>query len=135
MPSSDTSEEGSGEGGFTDLEILHEACLQFVCQHFLRLSHHPSFLSLPLSLLKQVLDPGTVECDSTGMIEALERWIESAVEKEGLKGKGEVEERKNALRLCLFPPSTLFNRSEKRHVMMGDRAFFRRFGWMPPPRG
>lgn len=118
---------------FTELEILHEACLSFTCQHFLQLARHPSFLSLPLALLKQVLDPGTVEGDSTGMIEALERWIEHAVEGEGLKGGG-AEERKKELRLCLFPPSTLFNRSEKAHVMMGNRAFFTRFGWMPAAR-
>ena len=118
---------------FTELELLHDACLLFTCQHFLQVSHHPSFLSLPLSLLKQTLDGGTVECDSTGMIEALERWIDRAVEGEGVKRGGVKErERKNALRLCLFPPSTLFNISEKRRVMMGDRAFFTRFGWMPP---
>ena len=133
--------EGSMEDGeapqlvFTELEILHEACLSFTCQHFLRLARHPSFLSLPLALLKQALDPGTVECDSTGMIEALERWIDSAVEGERLKDGAAVEERKKELRLCLFPPSTLFNRSEKAHVMMGNRAFFTRFGWVPPARG
>ena len=118
---------------FTELDLLHESCLLFTCQHFLRVSHHPSFLSLPLPLLKQTLDGGTVECDSSGMIEALERWIERAVEGEGVRRGGvEERERKDALRLCLFPPSTLFNSSEKRRVMLGDRAFFKRFGWAPP---
>lgn len=121
---------------FTDLDILHESCVQHSCQHFLRLSHHPSFLHLPLPLLKQTLDPGTVECDSRGMVEALERWMEARVRREGVVAGG-VEEasRKSELRLCLFPPSTLFNRSEKSKVLVGDLGMFRRLGWMPQMRG
>ena len=121
---------------FTDLDILHEGCVHYSCQHFLRISHHPSFLHLPLPLLKQTLDPGTVECDSTGMVEALERWMEARVRREGVVVGG-VEEasRKSELRLCLFPPSTLFNRSEKSKVLTGDTALFRRLGWIPQMRG
>ena len=116
---------------FTELDILHDACLQYACQHFLRISHQPSFLSLPLSLLKQTLDPGNVECDSSAMIEALERWIDHAVRSEGLKDVQEVSARKAALRATLHPPSTLFNSQEKRKVMNGDRAFFTRLGVLP----
>ena len=120
---------------FTDLDILHEACLQHTCQHFLRISHQPSFLHLPLPLLKHTLDPGTVECDSRGMIEALERWMDARVRREGVVVGG-VEEanRKSELRLCLFPPSTLFNRSEKNNVLTGNMAMFRRLGWTPQMR-
>ena len=120
----------------TDLDILHEGCLNHTCHHFQRLSHHPSFLTLPLPLLKQTLDPGTVECDSVGMVEALERWMAARVVREGVV-LGGVEEasRKSELRLCLFPPSTLFNRSEKSKVLVGDSAMFRRLGWMPQVRG
>ena len=120
---------------FTDLDILHESCLQHTCQHFLRISHHLSFLHLPLPLLKQTLDPGTVECDSRGMVEALERWMDARVRREGVTLGGEQEaSRKSELRLCLFPPSTLFNRSEKSKVLVGDTAMFRRLGWMPQMR-
>ena len=117
---------------FTDLDILHEGCLQHTCLYFLRISHHSSFLHLPLPLLKQTLDPGTVECDSRGMVEALERWMDARVRREGVQ-LGGVEEasRKSELRLCLFPPSTLFNRSEKSKVLVGDSAMFRRLGWTP----
>ena len=134
--SSPTSPTSPTTDFYTDLDILHEACLQHTCQHFLRISHHPSFLHLPLPLLKQALDPGTVECDSRGMVEALERWMDARVRREGVVVGG-VEEanRKSELRLCLFPPSTLFNRSEKSKVLVGDVAMFRRLGWIPQMRG
>ena len=120
---------------FTDLDILHEACLAHTCQHFLRISHQPSFLHLPLPLLKQTLDPGTVECDSRGMVEALERWMEARVRREGVQlGGAEEAARLSELRLCLFPPSTLFNRSEKSKVLVGDLGMFRRLGWRPQMR-
>ena len=122
----------------TELDVLHDHCLRYTSSHFMRVSRHPSFLSLPLPLLKQTLDPGTVECDSRGMIEALERWIERRVAAEGWTAAGDAqqaEDRRQALRLCLFPPSTLFNRSEKSKVLNGDVALFRRLGWAPPVRG
>lgn len=113
------------------MDVVHDACLHFTTQHFLRLSHHPSFLFLPLPLLKEALDPGNVECDSRGMIEALERWIEYRVGVEGVRGEA-MEARRSELRVCLFPPSTLFNQVEKRKVMVGDTALFTRLGWMSP---
>ena len=133
----------------SDADVLHEHCRLMVQANFRRVLDVPAFYTLPMPLLKSALDSGMIDCDSATMCAALERWIDTQIAYKPrdvqsvsprssaantsssspscMLSVAEMDERATAYRLALFPPATLFNRSEKRRILgVSNRNFFAR---------